>query len=331
MHFRNVAALVSMCVLSICSAAALAAPGGVINAQTENDLFVNGGDRHFTNGLRFSWFTPPQTQLKPVAGAAARLPFFEPGNKLRFSLAVGQNIYTPEDIRRPVPDPDDRPYAGWLYASIGMTSEHMDGLLESLELNIGMVGPESFAEDVQTIWHEWIDTTRPEGWSHQLKNEPGIVLFYERKRRVQPKRLTGWLEADFTPHVGGAIGNVFTYGAVGATVRLGDGLPVDFGPPRIRPSLPGSGFFDPNSRRIAWYLFAGVEGRAVARNIFLDGNSFADSANVNREIFVGDLQAGIVVTLKRVRLAFTHILRTREFEGQDEADQFGALSLSYAY
>lgn len=67
-------------------------------------------------------------------------------------------------------------------------------------------------------------------------------------------------------------------------LRLGQRLPLDYGPPRIQPSLPGSGFFVPPQDRFGWYLFAGVEGRAVARNIFLDGNTFRDSRSVDKEL-----------------------------------------------
>jgi len=38
-----------------------------------------------------------------------------------------------------------------------------------------------------------------------------------------------------------------------------------------------------------------------------------------------------VITLKQTRLAYTHILRSKEFDGQVGSDQFGAISLSYAY
>jgi len=37
------------------------------------------------------------------------------------------------------------------------------------------------------------------------------------------------------------------------------------------------------------YLFAFVDGRAVGRDIFLDGNTFTDSHSVTRKTFVGDL------------------------------------------
>jgi hypothetical protein len=66
-------------------------------------------------------------------------------------------------------------------------------------------------------------------------------------------------------------------------------------------------------------------------HIFLDGNSFRDSRSVDKEPLVGDLQFGIVLTWRDMRLSYTHALRTREFETQGEADDFGAFSLSMLY
>ena len=57
---------------------------------------------------------------------------------------------------------------------------------------------------------------------------------------------------------------------------------------RIEPSLPGSDFFEPTGGFSA-YVFAGVDGRAIARNLFLDGNTFEGSRSVNKMNLVGDL------------------------------------------
>lgn len=78
-------------------------------------------------------------------------------------------------------------------------------------------------------------------------------------------------------------------------------------------------------------MFAGLEGRAVLYNIFLDGNAFTDSHSVDKEPFVGDLQAGLVVQWNRFRITYTQIFRTKEFEGQDSGDIFGSLSFSYHF
>ncbi|MCD6296979.1 MAG: lipid A deacylase LpxR family protein [Deltaproteobacteria bacterium] len=123
---------------------------------------------------------------------------------------------------------------------------------------------------------------------------------------------------------------MFEVGSSTFIVRLGSHLDEDFGPPRISPSLPGSTYFRPG-KGFSWYLFAGLEGKAVLRNILLDGNTFTDSYSVDKKLFVGDLQAGVTVQWDRFRISYTQIFRTKEFKQQDRADIFGSLSLSYHF
>jgi hypothetical protein len=208
-----------------------------------------------------------------------------------------------------------------------------DRVLDVFEFTLGIVGPAAGGEEVQKWIHELIDSPEPMGWANQLQNELTLQLTLSRAWR-QSHLLAGWkflenlnLEMDWMPQVGAALGNVFIYGAGGASLRLGNDLPADFGPPRLRPSLPGSEYFVP-SRKFGWYLFLGFEGRAVARNLFLDGNSFQASQSVTKNYLVGDVQSGLALTFGRVRLAFTYVARSKEFTTQRAADQFGALTVS---
>jgi hypothetical protein len=120
---------------------------------------------------------------------------------------------------------------------------------------------------------------------------------------------------------------VLTYASAGLVLRLGNNLTADFGPPRSRPALSGSAFFEPGEG-FGWYVYAGVEGRAVARNIFLDGNTWQDSRSVERIPGVGDASLGAVAMWGSVRLAASYTFRSREFEAQPRAAQYGSLSLS---
>jgi lipid A 3-O-deacylase len=139
------------------------------------------------------------------------------------------------------------------------------------------------------------------------------------------------LEFDASPYGGVVLGNIFTHLETGAMFRIGQDLAKDRGgPPRIRPSLPGSDYYAV-SDGYSWYLFAGMNGRAVARNIFLDGNSFADGYSTHKKPFVGDFQVGFGVTVQNARLAYTQIFRTKEFKNQAQQDQFGAITLSYQF
>lgn len=310
-------------------------PAWIITTQFSNDMF-GGSDAHFTHGTRFSALSPEDFVPEFIEDAGRALPLFPNGGKLRVTYSLGQDIFTPEHIEVRELIEDDRPYAGWLYGGIGLVSENGDRL-DNLELNIGMIGPASLADKVQTEYHKLINIQVPEGWDNQLHNEPGVVLYYERKWRnlweakISDLVILDELAVDVTPHLGGALGNVYTYGAGGLTLRLGEDLPNDYGPPRLRPALPGSDYFRPDDW-FGWYFFAGAEGRLVARNIFLDGNTFRDSHSVDKYPLVLDLQAGLAISLgERVRLSYTHLWRTKEFREQDAPDQFGTLSLSVRF
>ncbi|MAR56761.1 MAG: hypothetical protein CMM93_06215 [Rickettsiales bacterium] len=301
---------------------------GMITVAWENDRW-SGSDEHYTNGIRLAYLSPEADTPQFLRDFADFLPFFPKNGRERYSLGIGQSMYTPEDISTYTPDPNDRPYAGWLYGNIGLMSDAGDHL-DNLELSLGIVGPSAYAEQVQETVHDWTDSPDPSGWDSQLKDEPAIMLTYERKWRNLYQFSPFGLGFDLTPHAGGSIGNVFTQAVVGATARIGFDLPADYGSPRIRPSLPGSDFFVP-TQQLGGYLFAGVEGRAVGHNIFLDGNTFKDSPSVDKKYFVGGLQMGAVVTYEDWRVGYTHVIMTEEFEGQNGGDQFGAITLSYRY
>lgn len=72
-------------------------------------------------------------------------------------------------------------------------------------------------------------------------------------------------------------------------------------------------------------------GRAVARNIFLEGNSFTDSPSVDPRRLVAEVNLGFVLAWSRWRVVYTHVFRTEEFVGQGEGTRFGALSISYRW
>ena len=309
-----------------------AADDGIFSLQFENDGVTDDVDKYYTHGARFSYLSSKEAPLWSRE-AAGYLPFFSQQGKVRISYALGQSIFTPSDISTETLIENDRPYAGWLYAGLGLVSDSRSGSgnfkrrRDSLELNIGMVGPASQAEQVQVSGHKFRGATEPRGWDHQLKNEPGIMLIYDRQWQGRYDIKIDSLGLELTPHIGGALGNIMTYAATGFTVRFGRHLDSDYGVPLIRPGLPGSVYFARNSG-FGWYLFTGFEGRAVLQNIFLDGNTFTDSHSVDKEPLVGDFQAGLVFTWKDYRLSFTSVHRTREFDGQDSSTRYGAISLS---
>ncbi|MGH8609740.1 MAG: lipid A-modifier LpxR family protein, partial [Gammaproteobacteria bacterium] len=87
---------------------------GTFNVLVENDKFA-GTDRHYTNGVQFSYLSPRDTVPGFLRTFAAVLPGIPEGSALRAGYVLGHNIYTPDDTAAREPLPDQRPYAGWLY------------------------------------------------------------------------------------------------------------------------------------------------------------------------------------------------------------------------
>ncbi len=300
---------------------------GVFSLVFENDYFANS-DRDYTNGIRFGWASAEDSMPEWAHGMADYLPFPQNGRQ-RLAVTVGQSMFAPQNLSRRDLVIGDHPYAGWLYGSFGIITD-TDKTLDNLTLTLGVVGPMSLAEDAQKFVHRFTNGNQPEGWDHQLKNEAGFVLSYERKWRAIAEFSPFGIGADVIPHVGINLGTVNTDVSTGATIRLGYDLPADYGPPRIRPSLAGSDFFIP-SRELNGYLFVTVAGRAVLRNIFLDGNTFASSPHVDKKLLVGSLQIGEAITYGETRLSYTHVFMTKEYTTQKHPSAFGVITLSHRF
>jgi hypothetical protein len=262
----------------------------------ENDLFANPfgdhTDRHYTQGLELSFWGRETSSSNWIA----RLPAWGlSGDTQRAGLVLGQNMYTPEDLQSTRLVSADRPYAGWLYAGVvaqrrGAAFDRVP-CLEWIELNLGVIGPESMAREAQTVVHRWRGFATPKGWDNQLKSEPGLAVKYERLWRLslgsQEQRFF-----DVLPHAGASLGNVATRGEVGTTLRIGYHLPDDFGVQFIDSDAALNGGFNAKSPNFSVYLFVGVEGRAVGYTTFLDGNLFRPGPHVEREPFGADTRYG---------------------------------------
>lgn len=312
----------------------------VFTMYLENDTFT-GTDQHYTNGLKFSWLSADLTDWGQTGwrkNVVDALPFVNrPEGQKNLGFAFGQNIYTPRNIEVTNPDPNDRPYAGWSYLELAFVSK-TPAVADTLALQVGIVGPHSLAEDSQRIVHRQISSAEPRGWDHQLRDEIGVNVVYERRWRLYGRALLNTLGIDLVPHAGASLGNVQTYANAGGTVRFGLNLPSDFGVQLARAGSVGgtpTDDLDPRvalNRNFSLFVFGAADGRAIARDLFLDGNTFRDSRSVDKEPFVADLSAGVGLIAGRWQLTYTQVWRTREFKTQrGDYNNFGSVSLSRAF
>lgn len=146
----------------------------------ENDLFGDT-DQNYTNGIQLSWISPDLTQYRDkiprwMVPLVMRLPFIhEPGLQRNVGFSIGQQIFTPQDIQRRDLIDDDRPYAGWLYLGAAFHNKNYRRL-DTLELQIGVIGPASLAEEAQNLVHEVRDIATAKDGTISLKTSLGCCL-----------------------------------------------------------------------------------------------------------------------------------------------------------
>lgn len=286
-------------------------PSIIITLQDENDL-LTGTDRFYTNGARIG-ITLPTGELPEFARDFGHWLWGDGQQRLAFDLT--QNMFTPRVTQAVRPDPRDRPYAAVLLGTASLIQD-TDNTRNILSLGVGAIGPPALGEEAQNTVHRIVRAKTVKGWDYQLPGQPVVQITADRIWRLPITPPDSAIEVDALPQLTGGVGTWRIYGQAGVQFRIGQGLDADFGAPRIRPGLSGADGFNA-TRPIAWYLFAGVDGQAVAWDETLDGEPFASTRHVSRRPLVGEIQVGLVAILSNsVRASLTQVWQTHEFYGQ---------------
>lgn len=310
-----------------------------VNLRIDNDLF-GGQDQGYTSGVQLSLVSPNLADYvdDPCLPGPARwlnryLSALQPEGFEQQNMVVtlGQGIFTPTDFTRSDVIADDRPYAALLLAGFGYNARNGDRLRHT-QLQVGILGPSARGEEVQDAIHHALGDAEFQGWDNQLRDEPVFRIVHERMRRFPADTGPGW-GWDAITHWGGSVGTLATYANAGGELRFGRNLPDDFGSTPLRPAgentAPTTG---PRARSgFGIHLFLTADGRAVFRDITLDGNTWKDSHSVDKRRWVADIGYGLVLSKGRWKFALARYVRTREFETQAEKPEFGSLTISRTF
>jgi hypothetical protein len=233
-------------------------------------------------------------------------------------LSAGQDIYTPAEDSQPYTYAGwrrQRPYAGWL--SGGMTMRVVRrSTVRSAGITLGVTGPPSFADRAQRRAHGMMRgfTTVPVGWDTQVRFEPGVIATAQQRWLLFSGRVRGVRFLDGVVGAGGSVGNIATHAQVSAALRAG----INLSHPWRRAERRGP---------VEVVGTIGVRGRAVARDIFLDGNTVNPDRRVERVSGVGDLHGSIGIRLGALVLAYAVTERSREYTTGPAWHRYGTVLL----
>ena len=287
----------------------------VLAFRAENDIYFS--DRYYTNGLKISYTQNGDDFLTSRLQFALLKAIFGDDSQAYQTVSIGQKMCVSSDRSVYNPPHDDRPYAGWLYASFG---SHLvkENSMDSFSVSLGVVGPLSFAEETQKFWHSFVDVDRPMGWHTQIKNEFGFIFAYEHNERIFRNKLTEDFSTDAIATLGADLGNVMSQGFVRAIWRFGFNLPYSFSANRIDSSDSNDVQWRPTDTSADWhcFMYAGGSARFVGYDITLDGNTYRDSRSVASKWLVGEAIAGISTRYKYIQADLNWTLQTSEYHNQ---------------
>ncbi len=266
-------------------------------------------DDNYTQGLRVSIDIAPMPWFSRLLTAApsCRTVGTDEGCATQ-QITIGQEIYTP--TRAPMnPGPNQRPYAGWLYAELSTTTVSAFRS-RTLTADIGVIGPPSLAAWTQNTFHQITGLGPPvPGWRHQLPFEPGLIVQYGERYLAVDAKLTRDVSLQVVPDWDAAIGNVRTGTSVGARARFG----------LLR-----------DTSQLQVYMAVGAHEQWVLHNIFLDGSTFQRSAHAQLLPWTSETDIGPGMRLFGYTVELRLTTQAREYQGGPAARLIGSVIVGHA-
>ncbi len=290
-----------------------------ITVITDNDNYDLGfTDRYYSNGFIIQY---NKVATKKAAATDKKILRFEAAHKVYNPFVNNRSV---EHVLNNM----DRPYAGWLYASAGITriSNKQNILLYGAA--VGIMGPGALGKQIQNGWHKIIGIYTTYGWEYQLHNEVGLNFAAEYYHSL--------IKADEGKNISlhtvvkGTLGNTFTNTSAGVLLK--------------------TGWLNKENETGYWSGNLGASSKTFKRNefiFFLEPvlQYQAYNATVQGALFKKDkgpfttgiqsivfqTKTGIMVTGNRFGFRWYYTFRTREGSMMKKGEQWGSIGATIRF
>lgn len=286
-----------------------------IGVVTDNDLYTSSkNDQYYTNGLEIFYRYLSKKEKPNVI-------------KKIDEIRVGQYMYSPRDIYKDEEEMFDRPFAGYLFGQFGNTNFYTNQSVFKKSLQLGYVGPNSFAENVQSETHRLFGYTAFEEWDYQIKNALGVQLYLMFSKpllhSINSKRI------DFQWQSEAKLGTIFTSLSTGFVTRIGIKKLVGLSDSNFHGASLSKNNQLPESE---FYFYMAPSFCYQAYDATIQGSLFKDNSPVTFDIvnyrFNGE--AGLRYRKNNLNLSYAFVYRGKELQ-RNNGFFYGSISASYLF
>ncbi len=217
---------------------AAAAQTSTFSLSIDNDG-VFGVDQNYTNGLFLSYTSgaiTPYWLAKPLSLSIWGAPSLD-----KWEFTLGHKMWTPSDIELTKPQPNERPYAGYLHTEFNYLSLHPQQA-QRFNLTLGMTGESALSEEAQKLVHSITKSDEPNGWAYQVEDQLVGSLGYRSHFNWGRYHALAGTELELANISEVNIGNFRSDLSSGLMLRWGTDLENNFGAAQIsveNPFTPG--------------------------------------------------------------------------------------------
>lgn len=288
-----------------------------IGIVTDNDLYTSTkNDQYYTNGLEI-FYRYLSKKEKPQ--------LLKKINEIR----IGQYMYSPRFIYKNEEQMFDRPFAGYLFGGFASTNFYVNQAVFKKHFQAGYVGPNSFADEVQSGTHKLFDYTAFEEWDYQIENTLAIQSYFLFSKplfnSLKSKRI------DFQWQSEAKLGTIFTLLSTGFISRIGIKKLVPFSESNFYGASLNKNNVLPESEL---YFYMAPSFNCQFYDATIQGSLFNDNSPVTFDIIPlrFNAEAGLRYRRNNLNLSYAFVYRGKEVKFYRNIGYFyGSISVSYIF
>ncbi|ARV13649.1 lipid A deacylase LpxR family protein [Polaribacter sp. SA4-12] len=288
-----------------------------ISFITDNDLYVSKvRDRYYTSGIFLAYRYLSNNKNESL-------------EKRILEWKLGHEMYTPNKAVVYNISQHDRPFAGYLYGSFGINRVYKKPQILNTSIQIGVIGSNSYAEELQEFIHDIYGFKEAVGWEYQIENA-FVLNFNAEYLTTILNTEKNLFDITWTNELN--LGTIYTNMSTGINARIGF-RPLQKISNSIAFNTSLNNEQNNSFREVESFLYIKPMLRYAVYDATLQGSFLNNTSLVTKELvpIVLDIELGLKFTANRFNFGYTFIYNTNKSKDlrYTYGHKYGSIIINY--